>query len=90
MRESVYRRRKGTDQYIPGQIISKITGYVKSSDRGSHPGCYYRHGPDHRRFSILWSADGGGFTEIIGYFFTVIIGIEDYPYAFKAHARFRS
>jgi len=70
--------KEGTDQYVPGQIISKITGYVEVVIAAlilvallvaTVKIILY--------FPVLWSADGTeGFTEIIGYFFTVIIGIE--------------
>ena len=70
--------KEGTDQYISGQIISKIPGYVEVVIAGLIlAALIIATVRIIMRFPILWSAEGTeGFTEIIGYFFTVIIGIE--------------
>lgn len=73
------KEEEGTDRYMPGQLISKVTGYVEVVISAliliSLIVCTVKIV---LQFPAILSTTGGtdGFTEIIGYFFTLIIGVE--------------
>ena len=80
-RDTEYRAgsdEEGMNRYVPGRIISRLTGYMEVAIAGlillaliiaTVKIVMY--------FPALWSSEGtDGFTEIIGFFFTLIIGIE--------------